>query len=257
MPFEEYRARIRMSRDEGDIRKWTEAESWTTHFEYDAGEERVVFRTAKEALRHALEHHAPALLEPCRETVVPGAMPPGSLSKPLFHAMQHATQDTRRHPLPFVRTLSDSLEGAGLKFFKQDRRITFVTATRPKPLKTATELSERVASLVDCIRKNRDATIALVITSLAGSEAKSENRALTPQEIELLRDLRWLVREGHVIEFSNGNLRVVGDREPRPSPPPEIHASTAHTEAASLPESENPAPAAASALDTGLGEVHE
>ena len=38
--------------------------------------------------------------------------------------------------------------------------------------------------------------------------------SLTPEEIAVLQDLRWLIREGYVIEFSNGTLKLPRSPEP-------------------------------------------
>jgi len=43
---------------------------------------------------------------------------------------------------------------------------------------------------------------------------------LTPEEIAVLQDLRWLIREGYVIEFSNGTLKL-----PRPHEAPKKKAA--------------------------------
>ena len=40
--------------------------------------------------------------------------------------------------------------------------------------------------------------------------------ALTDSEIAILQDLRWLVREGFVIEYNDGKLFLAPEREPRP-----------------------------------------
>ncbi len=212
MPFEDYRSRIRMSREDADIQRWAEQESWTTRYQHGEGEGELVFASTKEALRHLMDHRQTEFLVNCREALVPGHIDPALISEPLLQALRHATHDTRRHPLPFVRTLSDCLEGAGLKFFKQDRKITFVTATRPRPLNSHTEFSERIAGIVAHLRRNPGITSAQAISSLAGQTEPPENRRLTQQEIDLFRDLRWLIREGHVIEFSNAALQLVGGR---------------------------------------------
>ena len=53
----------------------------------------------------------------------------------------------------------------------------------------------------------------------ASAEAKPEEKAEdaasapTPEEVAVLRDLRWLVREGYVIEYSSGEIYLA---EPRP-----------------------------------------
>ncbi|HUF63825.1 MAG TPA: hypothetical protein VMN36_17235 [Verrucomicrobiales bacterium] len=248
MPFDDYRSRIRMSREDADIRRWAEEESWTTRYQHGEGDTELVFGSTKEALRHLMEHRQSEFLEICSEALVPGHIDPALISEPLLQALRHATHETRRHPLPFVRSLSDCLEGAGLKFFKQDRKFTFVTATRPRPLDSQTDFSARIAGIVAHLRQHPGITMAQAIASLAGPVEPPENRQLTQQEIDHLRDLRWLIREGHVIEFSNAALQLVdGRREkagnPGHPPRPGNAAPSAVPSPAAVPESKPSPPA--------------
>ncbi len=53
-----------------------------------------------------------------------------------------------------------------------------------------------------------------------GSAKPAAPPPLTPEEIAVLQDLRWLIREGYVIEFSNGTLKL-----PRPDEAPKKKAA--------------------------------
>ena len=50
--------------------------------------------------------------------------------------------------------------------------------------------------------------------------------ALTPEEIAVLQDLRWLIREGYVIEFSNGTLKLPRSPEPAKKKQPKKKAAS-------------------------------
>ncbi|MFT5854797.1 MAG: hypothetical protein ACI8XO_002044, partial [Verrucomicrobiales bacterium] len=91
--------------------------------------------------------------------------------------------------------------------------------------------------------------------------------ALTPEEIAVLQDLRWLIREGYVIEFSNGTLKLPREhvqqkkREPKKKvaapagAKPVTPAANAEPKAASAPAPEaasTPDPEAASAPEPNI-----
>jgi hypothetical protein len=82
---------------------------------------------------------------------------------------------------------------------------------------------------------------------------------LSPEEIAILQDLRWLVGEGYVTEFQAGELHVLG-RPPVPSAPPRGAAAAqapaeAGEAAAVVAESVAAADAASEVVEAAAGEA--
>jgi hypothetical protein len=186
--------------------------------------------------------------------------------------------------------LCRQFEGQGLRFFKENKKETFVSRSRPRPLDAGVLVSLRVRAIVEFIRKHPLCTYKEVVVGLVpqgatlleraaaaasttapaaaeaaapetetadlaapetvesaeaaapavetsaevavneavaaetpavDTEAAADRSALEgPSEadregIALLQDLRWLIREGYVTEFANGQLRVV-ERQEKP-----------------------------------------
>ena len=88
--------------------------------------------------------------------------------------------------------------------------------SRPRALNPKTEISPRIRSIVQYIRDNEKQDLNKLVTALVPNATTQEGKEPTPDEIEFLKDLRWLVREGFVIEFSSGELRLGSAKGPLP-----------------------------------------
>jgi hypothetical protein len=310
MPLDRYKSRIRMERDEEAVKKWTEAQSTQTHYTLiDGGDSPVTFTSADEAARHLLETRESEILAEAPSATVPGNLDFSLLSPGLVTLFRDALERQRRFPLELVQELCRQFEGQGLRFFKENKKETFVSRSRPRPLDAGVLVSLRVRAIVEFIRKHPLCTYKEVVVGLvpqgatlleraaaaaasttapsaaevaapesaeasateaaapetetadlaapetvetteaavesgaeiaeiaevavaeavvaetpapaADTEAAADRSALEgPSEadregIALLQDLRWLIREGYVTEFANGQLRVV-ERQEKP-----------------------------------------
>jgi hypothetical protein len=291
MPLDRYKSRIRMERDEEAVKKWTEAQSTQTHYTLiDGGDSPLTFTNADEAARHLLETRESEILAEAPSATVPGNLDFSLLSPGLVTLFRDALERQRRFPLELVQELCRQFEGQGLRFFKENKKETFVSRSRPRPLDAGVLVSLRVRAIVEFIRKHPLCTYKEVVVGLVpqgatlleraaaaasttapaaaeaaapetetadlaapetvesaeaaapavetstevavdeavaaetpavDTEAAADRSALEgPSEadregIALLQDLRWLIREGYVTEFANGQLRVV-ERQEKP-----------------------------------------
>jgi len=276
MPLDRYKSRIRMERDEEAVKKWMEAQSTQTHYTLlDAGENSPTFNNAEDAARFLLETREAEILAEAPSATVPGNLDFSLLSPGLVTLFRDALDRQRRFPLELVQELCRQFEGQGLRFFKENKKETFVSRSRPRPLDAGVSVSPRVKVIVEFIRQHPLCTYKEVVVGLvpqgasllepapaaAAAETTAEQAAeATPpasepadtQEIHeptvtetpvsdaapaesaatetpapetegpseadregiaLLQDLRWLIREGYVTEFANGQLRVVERHE--------------------------------------------
>jgi len=268
MPLDRFKSRIRMERDEEAVRKWTEAQSTQTHYTLlDGGETPLTFTSADEAARYLLETKESEIFAEAPSATVPGNLDFGLLSPGLVTLFRDALDRQRRFPLELVQELCRQFEGQGLRFFKENKKETFVSRSRPRPLDPGVSVSPRVKGIVEFIRQHPLCTYKEVVVGLVpqgenlleraaaaaaaraaappaaepADAAPSSDEAAAPAELEtaataaqvetpetpatdepseadregiaLLQDLRWLIREGYVTEFANGQLRVVERHE--------------------------------------------
>ena len=386
LPLERYKSRIRVEKDEATLQKWQESQTSATQFiplpeaeVAEGAEAKAPLKSVAEMEAHFRSHHAAAAVVPVTSATVAGNIPGRCLAGPLLALLRQEVERQQRFPMQLVQDLCRDLEGHGLRFFKKDRKATFVSRNRPHYLADDVVLGDRVRSIVEMVRANPGITYTRLVATLAPHiEVKSEAApaevdaatptetaaapvsdataeapapeatvapvaepaaelpaavaevapqaveagpvadveavavvskteaaadattevtaetaapestsepvateaaevaaaeptdatatgsaaepapALTPEEIAILQDLRWLVGEGYVTEFQNGELFVLG-RPPLPPSPPKPRkapaddprkgetaaAPVAPLEGAEVPAAEAPAEAEA------------
>lgn len=219
MHIDGYKRRIEMVRDEETIEKWKNSltkETHYTHLKVPEGEEAKVFKSFAEAERHFNETHGDEVFVSVKEVTIPGTISPKKISGALHHMMTRAAERQTRFPMPMVKNVSPMLEKAGLRFFKLGKKETYVARSRPRAMSAKTEVSPRIRSILQYIRDNEKQDLHKLVTALVPNASTQEGKEPTPEEIEFLKDLRWLIREGFVIEFSNGELRLGAPKGPLP-----------------------------------------
>jgi hypothetical protein len=142
-------------------------------------------------------------------------------------AIEGHVERQRRFPLDTANALRGRLRREGFTIFKKGSRgVSYVCAVKRRFRIPGQVFSETIAALIDFIEKNPmlhvkdlpakflgvDIAAALAATPLPEGTAASQApfMVLPPEQGEKLRkmnnDLRWLVTEGYVTEFSDGKL---------------------------------------------------
>ena len=150
-------------------------------------------------------------------------LPPGEIRR----ALEGHVERQRRFPLDTANALRGRLRLEGFTIFKKGSRgVSFVCAVKRRFRVPGQVFSETITALIDFIEKNPmvhvkdlpknflavDVAAALAATPQPEGTPQSQAPflALSPEQSEKLRkmsnDLRWLVMEGYVTEFSDGKL---------------------------------------------------
>ncbi len=150
-------------------------------------------------------------------------LPPGEIKR----AVEGHVERQRRFPLDTANALRGRLRREGFTIFKKGSRgVSYVCAVKRRFRVPGQVFSESIGALIDFIEKNpmmhvKDlpqkflgvdlaAAVAAVPLPEGASQSQSPFHALSPEQGEKLRkmnqDLRWLVMEGYVTEFSDGKL---------------------------------------------------
>jgi hypothetical protein len=155
-------------------------------------------------------------------------LPPGEIQR----ALEGHVERQRRFPLDTANALRGRLRREGFTIFKKGSRgVSYVCAVKRRFRVPGQVFSESISALIDFIEKHPMAHVkdlpkhylgfdlaapaapAAPVTAepAAGSTpSQAPFAALTPEQAEKLRkmsnDLRWLVMEGYVTEFSDGKL---------------------------------------------------
>lgn len=233
MPFETFKSRVRIVRDEEVVKKWIDDQSWRTQYICLNLPEPLRLATMEEVEKHFRETHKENIIKATESHSLNGLAARGLRCPELVRLVRQVWEDQRRFPLQIATVLSQQFAARGLQFFKVNKAITHVCVARPHYLDlAAAPVSEGVKNIVEFIDAHPRATRRELVEALAPSPAPPsvvtlpvegqpppplDTAAPTPEQTAVVGDLHWLIHQGHVIEFANGILETA--KKPVPKPP--------------------------------------
>jgi hypothetical protein len=240
MPFEVFKSRVKIVKDEAVVRKWVEEQSWKTEYVCLNLPEPKRLGTREEVEQHFREVHLANLLKTVDSFTAPGGAQRTAMSAPLQALVRRGLDEQRRFPLRVATVLSQQFGNHGLQFFKVNKTVTHVSVARPRYLDIEnTVVSEGVRRIVELINTMPGCNRRKLIETLAPSPAPPAppagpagpaeagvapaapaEAAPTQEQTAVIADLHWLAHQGHVIEFSDGRMETAKAPKPRPVTPP-------------------------------------
>jgi hypothetical protein len=253
MPFDVYKSRVKIVRDEAVVKQWVEEQSVKTEFVCLNVPEAAKLPNREEVEKHFRVTHKETIIKQVESHPVSG-MAARSLRGGLGRIVQNLLTEQRRFPMQIATSLSQSFAHHGLQFFKVNKTVTHVAVARPHFLDIeTTPVSTGVKRIVEFINANPKCNRRKLIDAIAPSTvavtpvtvAPVEGAAIasatpapapdpTPEQTALISDLHWLVHQGHVMEFANGLLDTAKKPAPR-APKPEPKAVTTTVATTTLP----------------------
>ena len=260
MPFDAFKGRVRMVRDEETVKKWLDAQSWKTEYVCLNLPEPLKLASLEEVEKHFRATHLTNMIKRVDTFHLSGTASRNIRQPDLARLIRHSWEDQRRFPLQIATVLSQQFAGHGLQFFKVNRTVTHVASCRPHYLDLdSTPVSEGVRKIVFFINEHPKCTRRQLMPALAPAPAKPPADPSAPEaapaepsieETQVASDLHWLIHQGHVIEFANGILETAKKpaiRPPKPSAP--LAADTAIVGGAILVASPSSEPTRAPTAD--------
>jgi len=252
MPFEAYKSKVRIVKDEAVVKKWIEEQSFKTEFSCLNVPEPKKLGSREDVERHFSEVHSGNIISAVEAHTLSGSAAQQLPTPALRQLLRRAWDEQERFPIKVVTTLSQQLAPHGLQFFKVNKTITHVAVARPHYLDLdATPVSEGIKRIVDHINARPGCTRRRLIEALSPSptvaatvaagadgtlpagrqtiDSTARHAAMqepTPEQTAVIADLHWLIHQGHVIEFANGRIETAKKPVPRPPKPAEKPAAT-------------------------------
>jgi hypothetical protein len=265
MPFEAFKSRVRIVRDEEVVKKWIDEQSFRTEYLCLNLPEALRLGNMEAVEKHFRETHKENIIKQVESHTLTGATARALRSPELTRLLRSVWEDQRRFPLQIATVLSQQFAGHGLQFFKVNKTITHVSVARPHYLDLeANPVSDGVKRIVDYINAHAKCTRRDLVEALAPSpppaplavgQEKTEPAAEhqpTPEQTAVISDLHWLIHQGHVIEFANGTLETAKKPVPRPpKPAPAKAAEPAEPAGESPATAETAGPAGEAAATPG------
>lgn len=239
MPFEVFKSRVKIVKDEAVVKKWIEEQSFKTEYTCLNVPDPLKLPNLDEVEKHFRATHREAIVKPVETLTLDGAKS-RNLRSPGLNRLVRAEWERQKHfPLQVATELSRQLAARGLQFFKVNKTVVHVSVARPQFLDLeTTPVSENVKRIIGYINANPKCTRRQLIEALAPSptvlEIKPEGPAAepTPEQTALIADLHWLIHQGHVLEFADGHLETAKKPAPKPQKKPAEEKAEEEGEAA-------------------------
>lgn len=245
MSFPDFQRQIEIVSDPAVVEQWKEQARSITTYTTKNQEPPVTFDSLAEAERHFRQNHLPMLLRTASELTISGVVSRQLSDRGLGRMIEDAWATEIRSPSKMMQELASGLRPAGLNIFRHRRGMLFVSPIRTRTFgheragvsPSINAILEKLAEAPGISRKHLAEQLAP-----AGADPAEQERA----KRTLASDLRWLVSEGHVIEFNDGTVDL-----PRGKPSPaegSLHRRAVESldqkQSAPAPPANNGAPAA-------------
>jgi hypothetical protein len=256
MPFDAFKSRVKIVRDEAVVKKWVEEQSFTTEYTCLNVPEPLKLPNLEEVEKHFRAVHKDTIIKPVESHTVGGVLSRNLRSRELQRLVRDDWERQKYFPLQLATGLSRQFATHGLHFFKVNKTFTHVSVARPQFLDLEiTPVSESIKRIVGHINTHPKCTRRQLIEALAPSPKKptvieikpagqpadgaekppeggtpnaepsrvvrdgTTNAEPTPEQTAVIGDLHWLVHQGHVIEFADGRMDTAKKPLPRPPKP--------------------------------------
>jgi hypothetical protein len=255
MPFDAFKARVKIVKDEAVVKQWIEEQSFKTEYICLNVPEALKLPTREEVEKHFRATHLANVVRPVEQHSLPGNLV-GTVRPPGLRALiRRVVDEQHKFPIKVATALSQSFAKAGLAFFKVNKTITHVSVARPTHLDLEAEpVSDGVRRIIEFITAHNRCTRRKLLDALAPAPAvpalpvaapavapadgaaapapaadAAPAPAVTPAAPEptaaqaaVISDLHWLIHQGNVIEFANGQLETAKKPLPKPEKPVKV-----------------------------------
>jgi hypothetical protein len=262
IPFDAFKSRVKIVRDEEVVKKWVEEQSFTTEYTCLNVPEPLKLPSREEVEKHFRAVHKDTIIKPVESHTVGGVLSRNLRCRELQRLVRTDWERQKYFPLQLATGLSRQFATQGLHFFKVNKTFTHVSVARPQFLDLeTTPVAESIKRIVGHINTHPKCTRRQLIEALAPSPKKptvieikptaplaaapeqATNEAAaapqvspavptppvsdepTPEQTAIIADLHWLVHQGHVLEFADGRMDTAKKPLPRP-PKPEKKAAS-------------------------------
>src|SRR5262249_35815742 len=170
LPFDVYKSRVKIVRDEEVVKKWVEEQSWKTEYLCLNMPEPLRLKDREAVEKHFRENHKENIVKQTDSPTLNGVAARSLRSSGLSRLARAVWEDQRRVPLQIATVLSQQCASHSLQFFKVNRTIAHVSVARPHYLDLAlTPVSEGVKRIVDYINANPKCSRRQLVEALSPS----------------------------------------------------------------------------------------
>jgi hypothetical protein len=247
MPFDAFKARVKIVKDEEVVKKWVEEQSFKTDYVVLNVPEPLKLPNLDEVEKHFRAVHRETMIKSAESHLIAGVPSRNLRCRELQRLVRTEWEQQRHFPLQLATELSRQFATHGLQFFKVNKTVTHVSVARPQFLDLeTTPVSENIKRIIAHLNAHPKCSRRQLIEALAPTpppavieakpgETPAAAAETTPEQNAIIADLHWLVHQGHVIEFADGRLETAkkpATKPPKPEKKPAEERAAAKVEAA-------------------------
>ncbi len=230
MQFEDFKRRVRVEANPELVAKWKENMSKGRRWvclkgETPEGGEPLALNSRADMEAHFRRTFGNDAVVEVREAVIPGNIDKNKLSHVLFILLRQSVDAARKHLFEISQKLGAGLERRGLKLFKRRAGKQYVCRMKPRAIEPGMVFSDRLAQIVDILKGSQGGMpMQKLVESIVPSPEAAEGtdpaapKQPTEEQINVIKDIRWLANEGYVIEYSDGMVFLGVQGEPQKEP---------------------------------------
>lgn len=200
LTLDEYRATLEMVHEPETIELWKQEYSKRKLYRLKEAPEGTAPMKWMEA-RAWLREKADRMVQESRRMVVPATTAVEGSDPAIRRAAREAWAREDKFPSTMMFALRPALRHMGMHLFKAGH-MTFVTAIHPSPLNPDYAVPS-IRDALNYLAAHPGVTRDQMLEDLFQGQPEDD-----PARIALVKDMRWLIDKGHVIEFFNGTLSV-------------------------------------------------
>ena len=205
MSFADYQRQIEIVANPQLVEQWKEDVRKITRYSTLKEEPPITFASWSETERHFREKYLPNLIRSVTEITVGGSASRRISDRALYRLVEDEWTRETGSPSRMMPELAGQFRQAGLQVFRHRRGMLFVSSIRPKPLPENAAISSSVKSIIEAVAAHPGTNRKDLAEAILGKVAEEEAERA---KLSLAGDLRWLIGEGHVIEFNDGALEL-------------------------------------------------
>jgi hypothetical protein len=173
MPFDAFKSRVKIVKDEEVVKKWVEDQSFTTEYTCLNVPEPLKLPSREEVEKHFRAVHKDTIIKPVESHTVGGVLSRNLRCQALQQLVRSDWERQKYFPLQLATGLSRQFATHGLHFFKVNKTFTHVSVARPQFLDLeTTPVSESIKRIVGHINTHPKCTRRQLIEALAPSPKK-------------------------------------------------------------------------------------
>jgi hypothetical protein len=170
MPFDVFKSRVKIVKDEAVVKKWVEEQSFKTEYVVLNVPEPLKLANHEEVEKHFRAIHKETIVKQAESHTIGGVPSRNLRNRELQQLIRNEWEEQRRFPLRLTTELSRQFAAHGLQFFKVNKTFTHVSVARPQFLDLeTTPVSENIKRIIDHVNAHPKCSRRQLIEELAPS----------------------------------------------------------------------------------------